>query len=97
MAQTSENIASRVLEEFVVSAHVIDEPTNSSVDQLSKESLRDLVVRVASEMAIPQYNLGEVADKVLSIVVPQIEERVRNELEEQLQRQQQSYNDSFIG
>lgn len=97
MAQMSENVGCRMLDEFVDDAGQACENPKSRANRAKDECLQELVYRIASEMAVPQFNLGEVIEKVVSAVSPQIEERVRQELQEIKLRQEQSYNDSFTG
>ncbi len=48
------------------------------------EGLRELVRRLADEMAVPPPRRAEVVEYVLAAVAPQVEERVRQELQRTL-------------
>ncbi|MBI3468917.1 MAG: hypothetical protein HY000_38420 [Planctomycetes bacterium] len=95
MAEASENVGCKVLDEFVDDAS-LSEPKRAD-EGIETEPLKAIVQRVANKMAVSQFNLGELVERVMEDVGPQIEERVRRELQEAKDRQESSYNDSFTG
>ncbi len=97
MAQASENVGCQMLEEFVVDASQTRGEPKPLSEPAKDEYVRELVRHIAHEMAVPQFNLGEIVEKVLAQVGPQIEERVRRELQEVRQRQEQSQGDHVHG
>src|SRR5688500_6065850 len=97
MARTSETADCRVLGEFVDDAGQARRESAPRDGRGTSDCVRELVTRIAREMAVPQYNLADVVEKVLSAVAPLVEERVRQELREIAETQRQSYNDSFTG
>jgi hypothetical protein len=97
MEQLNYNLGCRSLDELAGRASGPGEPRNSASIGREDETLHELVIRIATEMGVPQFNLGEVAEKVIAIVIPQIEQRVRDELGERRRSEMESYNDSFTG
>jgi hypothetical protein len=86
-----------MLDEFVDDASQARGAANRRGERTQDECSQDLVRRIASETGIPQFHLAAVVEKVLATVGPQIEERLRKELDEAMQRPQQNYNDSLTG
>lgn len=89
MAQASENIRCLVLGEFVDDASKA--PKKPKADGLPARPYRlhELVNRIAAETSVPPYQLIEVVEKVLAAMMPQIEEKVRRELQQATENGQQ--------
>lgn len=92
-----ENVRCQMLDEFSDDASQARGEARRLVVRTKDECLQELVCRIAGEMAVPQLNLGEVVEKVLAAAGPDIEMRVRKELQEVMQRQGQSFNNGFAG
>jgi|SRR6516164_414700 hypothetical protein len=95
MAQSGENVRCLILDEFVDDASARPKESRPPEKGAKAESLKELVHRIASEMGVPQFHLGEVVDKVLSAMGPQIEECIRKELQGLMDRQGSGKSDGF--
>jgi hypothetical protein len=95
MAQVGENVRCLVLGEFVddASARLQARP----VEERGKaECLQELVRRLAEEVGVSQARLEEVVARVVAVLGPQIEERVREELQKSLRPEQPSEGDGVV-
>jgi hypothetical protein len=81
MTQAKYDVSCRILGEFVDDASRVRGDAKSPEGRSRTEYTKDLVHRIASEMGVPQSQLTEVVEKVLAAVGPEIEERVRKELQ----------------
>jgi hypothetical protein len=81
MNQAKYDVSCRILGEFVDDASRVRGDAKPPAGRSRAECVNDLVQRIASEMGVPQSRLTEVVEKVLAAVGPQIEERVRKELQ----------------
>jgi hypothetical protein len=96
MAQAGENVGCLVLGEFVDDASARLQA--KSVEERGKaECLHELVRRLAGEVGVPQARLEDVVARVMAILGPQIEERVREELQKSLRPEQRSEGDGVVG
>src|SRR5689334_14427333 len=97
MSQAKYDVSCRILGEFVDDASRTRGDVKPLGGRSRAECARDLVSRVASEMGVPESHLAGVVEKVLAAVGPQIEERVRKELQEIQEGRAASNNDSLAG
>jgi hypothetical protein len=97
MTQAKYDMSCRILGEFVDDASRTKGDATPLAGRSRAECAKDLVHRIASEMGVPQSHLAEVVEKVLAAVGPQIEERVRKELQEVQGGPAGSNNDGMAG
>lgn len=96
MVQKSENVGCLILGEFVDDASSAQKKANTQTEHQDANNIKSLVSRVARELGVPQFNLEQIVERVLSVVEPTIEDRVKAELEKVVESQRQSYDDSFV-
>jgi hypothetical protein len=97
MTQAKYDVSCRILGEFVDDASRSREDAKPRAGRSRVECARDLVHQIASEMGVPESHLAGVVEKVLAAVGPQIEERVRKELQDAQAGPAGSNNDSLAG
>src|SRR5437660_12406816 len=97
MAQPGKNVGSLVLGEFVDDAKQSGAESRPAEDRSKTDCLNDLIRRIANDMAVPQYHLDKVVERVVAAVGPSIEERVRKELQEQMQSRSRNQGESLAG
>ena len=95
MPQTSENVGCLVLDEIVDDASARLQ-AKLVEGRKQAESLEGLVRRLAGEVGVPQARLEEVVARVVAALGPQIEERVREELQKSLRPEQRSEGDGVV-
>src|ERR1700730_5624607 len=88
---SGENVRCLILAEMVDDASTARPREPERARERSKQDcVKELGNRITTEMGLPQDRLVEVVEKVLAVLTPQTEERVRRELQEKLGTQQQS-------
>src|SRR4051794_1308279 len=91
---SGENVRCLILAEMVDDASTArtarpKEPERAR-ERGKQDCVKELVNRIAREMGVPQDHLVEVVEKVLAVLTPQTEERVRQEVQEKFGTQPQS-------
>jgi hypothetical protein len=82
MATNDISVNTVVLSEFRHDAGRLRNETPAGNDDPSKKDLQEIVRLVSMQIAAPQYHLDAVVEKTVEIASPQIEMRVRNDLQE---------------